>query len=158
MPGAGGIAAGAAPAGYDVVVFQGASLVGDLALMPYFDLSTRTFPFADDGSLLLVHPVDHAVEVTLAITRGTLKSAPDVGVDWPRIRAALYAETAKVAAGEIARALAPLVDAGDVELRAVRFSRPLPGRQLVEVLYVNLRLPVQLGRSAAGVQMAQRSI
>jgi hypothetical protein len=152
-----GVGAGTAPAGYPVITPAAPAAGAQDGLMPYFDLATRTFPFAADGSLLLVHPVDQAVELTLGTTRGTIKSAPDHGVDWKRIRAALYAETPKVAAGEIARALAPFVQAGDVELRAVRFTRPAPGRQLVEVDYVNLRLPLQNG-PATGVRTARGSV
>lgn len=144
MPGAGSFPAGAGPAGYDPTTYA-SGLPALPAGMPYLDLSVRQFTFAADGSQKTVHAVDQMVEVILNIQLGNFAPDPTLGTDWLKIKRAAYREAPKLALPVVTSALQPLIDRGDILLKSVLFLRPVPGRTIIPIEYVNLRLPVQTG-------------
>lgn len=144
MPGAGSFPAGAGPAGYDPATYA-APLPTLPVGVPFLDLSVRQYTFAADGSQNTVHPVDQMVEVILNIQLGNFTSDPTLGVDWLRIKRANYRQAPSIAPAVVAAGLKTLTDAGDILLKSVGYRRPAPGRTIIPIEYVNLRLPVQTG-------------
>jgi hypothetical protein len=139
--GAGDYPAGIGPAGFDPVQSPSQRLVLYAPPSLYFDLSTRSFPYDARGALVGVHPVDQEVELALGITAGSLGSAPAQGHTLRFITSPSAPDAERQVEDRVNRALARLLERGDITVRSARFVRPAPpGRLLVAVEYVNLRL------------------
>lgn len=104
-----------------------------------FDPSIRGYPLNASGTLTAIHPVDQKVILALHVKWGTLASAADFGAKFHLLKRDRNLEAACVA--EVNRALGDLLRAADIALRGITVTRPIPGRVIVVVSYVNLRLP-----------------
>lgn len=139
MAGAGAYPAGIGPAGFDPADETDAK-AQPLPVAAFYDPALRGFPINDDGEVIGVHPVDQEVAIRTTIPKGSLKCAPNVGIDWARIRRASKATMLRDIEDEVRTTLKPLIDAGDIRLDSVTLWPEAAGRPLFFVDYFNVRL------------------
>lgn len=142
MSGAGTFPAGTEPAGHDPVTDVSAGVRPVARRARFFEVETRTFPIGTDGRPAYQHPVDQAVSFALGIAKGTIPSAPELGLDVERLSSASRSRALNTATDIVSRALDPWVQAGDVRFVSVTLNGDVVlGRVPFEVTYVNLRTP-----------------
>lgn len=135
--GAGDFATPEGDAGFDPLV-EAPSVVA--ATMPeawFFDPRLRLFPL-ENGEAVSVHPIDQAVALAALTAAGGLASVPENGLDTVDLRRASATTMQATVTDVVRRALAALVEAGDVEFLGAPLG--VAGRPLFYVDYRNLRL------------------
>ncbi len=139
--GAGSTGAGIVAAGFDPAGTVGTArdVVPPHAL--YLDPSTMDFPTDADGHYVSVHPVDHWVEMQLALAFGATPAASAVGSTLREIAIGTREEMTADARRIATTALAPRIATGDVVLVSVVAWAVLPNRARVEITYQNTRAP-----------------
>jgi hypothetical protein len=107
----------------------------------FLDPAVMDFTADADGHYQSVHPVDHKVELALAVAFGSVASVETIGSGLRNLRIGTR-EQMTTEATQIARtALAPLLAAGDVVLASVVAYAANAWRAHVEITYQNTRAP-----------------
>jgi hypothetical protein len=107
----------------------------------YFELFERVFPFADEGDAILTHPVDQAVALAVGIHLGSVAAAPNLGVDFQRLKRTSAAAMQSAVTDVVRTALRALIDAGDIAFLGAPLMPEARGRPWFFVDYTNLRIP-----------------
>lgn len=136
--GAGAFDAGEGDAGWEVLT-PGVARSKTLVPAPKFDPLTRRYLIGDGGALIEEHPVLARARHLLGIRRRGIASAPTVGIPLARLRAARQDQVQREVEDAVRIALAPLVDAGDLEIVRVQIELPFRGRFYTDLR--NLRAP-----------------
>lgn len=131
--GAGSIAAGLGPAGVGLVTVSPPVPPPDVRGAALFDPETRSYLFGDNDALLTEHPIWQRAVIALTMRRGSLPSAPSVGIALDRLRRATNLTAQKEAEYAARVALADLIAEQSVELVAVRVVLPWDGLFIVDV-------------------------
>jgi hypothetical protein len=133
--GAGDVLAGLGPAGHDPEVVTPTDLAGRAPILaPRFDPYDRVYVIDETSQALSDQdPIIHRAAHLLGLRRGSLPSAPTVGLDTARIRKAVPAARQRACEDASAEALAVLVDASDIAIEGVVLSSPWTGEFFVDV-------------------------
>lgn len=130
---------GVGPFGQDPVAAHSTRAIPSLPSAFAYEFSTRTFPTNLDGSAKAMDPVTQRVAFIMSIRKGSLRGAPDVGVDWLLIKAAPRGSAQRVCEVQVRLALQALTDAKDIAITSVTADDTQPGRLFWELVFVNLR-------------------
>lgn len=142
MIGIGAIAAGYVPAGGETTADQGSARNVRLPSAVKFDPSTGDVPRdTATGLYEATHPVDQRVTLALGVALGKLALDKTLGSRLLTLQPAAQERMTALALGHVEEALANLITAGDITLLSVSTKLSAHGRIVVEVQYVNLRLP-----------------
>lgn len=138
--GAGDFSAGVGMAGLDPV-FSTKRKTRRLDVATFFDLSVRDAVLLEDGRITAAHPVDQQVQMSFAIERGTLRSAPEIGHTLRQLR---RGNRQQVTQDFIARVLdaqpyAQLILEQKIEHLGVELTVPASGAVFGFIKYRNLR-------------------
>lgn len=94
-----------------------------------------------DGLYQEVHPVDHQVEMRLAVALGSSPSAPETGSGLRSLKLGSRKQMTIDAHSIVDTALASLIANGDVRIASVTAYAANAWRAHVDVVYYNLRAP-----------------
>jgi hypothetical protein len=140
--GAGSFPAGFGPAGVDPVVASEPSGPFTPPAAIYIDLGTADAKVVA-GVWQSMHPVDQAVQLSFGVRRGTIRSAPNVGHEFDKIRVIgnVRFEGDVRAAARDAFPFSKLVDNGSITHLDTMIQRGKTGEFKVLVSYINNKLP-----------------
>lgn len=138
--GAGTSPAGFGPAGAAPIVIVAPSTAPPQPTARLFDLGTRSFPIAANGSLATTHYVDQQVNLALGIEVGSVASVGTFGQTIRRIQRLSGPRLQSQVNDAVNVALALLLRNGDIRLLGVAIDTSVRGRLVVAVSYLNLRL------------------
>ncbi len=115
MPPIGDYPAGSNEAGYDEITqsVRGPRVLGQASK---FSPLERVYILTTDLGLEYLHPVMHRVAHLLGLPLGGLPSSPDEGFDVEAVRNATKVTAQTTCEDAVARALKPLLEAGDIEI------------------------------------------
>lgn len=99
-----------------------------IAGVPKFDPLTKTYPLEDGGGVEEVDAIWQEVAHRLGIPLGSIPSAPTVGINVARIRAATRANAQRTVEDVVSVALKPMIDRGDVAIDRVVLAQPWAGK------------------------------
>jgi len=139
VSGAGTEDAGIGDAGFDSLVTTPATPISVPDAIQ-FDPQYKVFPFASDGQLASMHPVDQAAVLALR-PKGSIRSAPDQGIDIARIKTAPRSALQATITDEVQLAWATLIARGDILFLGAPLHPEANGRPIFYADYQNLRLP-----------------
>ncbi len=106
----------------------------------YWSMATKAVLRDENGVTRAMHWVDQAVALALGVTKGTHKSAPELGNDLRLIPRNSQQKLQTAAQDSVNRALKDLTDRQDIVLLRVETQTPQRSQLIVIVTYINRRL------------------
>jgi phage gp46-like protein len=138
--GAGWYGAGIGPAGYDPVIPPDAARSVRPPNALQFDGASRDYVLDANGFYAESHPVDQRVALALCISRGAIAAVPGLGNRLRTIQRVTQRVAETLARQYVNEALADLLAAKSIVIRAIDVQASSPGRLLVAVTYTNLEI------------------
>jgi hypothetical protein len=129
---------GSTPAGFDAATTTEQRVAVKIAAYKVDGL-TRDYVRDSAGRYVGEHPVDAKVFHRLRILTGTIRSAPGTGQGVGSLKWIDPATIQAFVSDQVNLTLQDMVEAGDIQIRAITVDTAVRGRVLFQVDYVNLR-------------------